>query len=411
MSNIVPLWPDNHSLDVVGVTGEFGTGKTLFCLSIARPDRTLIFDLEMSSKDCPEFEKRGLTRIDIPAEMHREFKGKPYSQKQLFLWWLKYIQTIEDGRYDNIILDPANEFEAGLVEWVASRYSEFDYKSRDKFRSMGGVFHSAVKDEWKRIKLMLAQKCQTFSFANHMRGVWVDGESTGDREAKGKDSFFALSSLYLHLDMESDADAPSAVVLKTRMKRTFFDEETGLVKKIVPVLRKGQRIPVATPEAIREYIKDPVGDRELRPEEIVKEKVLTDDEKLQLQAKKAHDERLAAEAAKEVVKEQTEIEKLKTEREENARARAREALKPTSKPEVKTKPSPQKAEADLLKAVKNLLDNAEAKGVKERLVKGIQKDLGIKATGELTRGDAKKVTPEILKKYTEGLSKVTAKTK
>jgi len=417
MSEIKPLWPNNHIIPVIGVTGGFGTGKTKFLLSIARPDRTRIYDTEMSSVDCDEFVTRGLDRVDVAKEIFNQYP-QGYTQKQYFVWWLKSMRSIEPGRFDAILVDIANELESGLMDWVASRHTQFGYKTEAGFRSMKGVFQGIVKDEWKRVKIDLAQRCQTFGFANHMRGVWIDGEPTGNKEAKGKDSFFSLSGLYLELFQEADDACPRGRVLKSRLDHTVFNED-GLVERIVPIIRKDQILPRATPQAIRDYIKSPVGTRKLRPDEKAQEPALSDDEKLQLKARIASAEAKRADLDSDNIAAAAYLEEKKLEamnKQEKSKAAALASLMPTAK-----KPSsslaalnpafqrPEPTQQDKSDPLKVLLALAGEKGVKTRVVKAIQFDLGVKATGSLTRAQAKMVTPEMITKYTDGVAKVKTK--
>lgn len=393
------LWPDDHVIPMLGVTGEFGTGKTKMLLSLAPPRRTLILDTEMSSKDTAAYEKMGLTRIDVPALMY-ERHPKGHTSLQLFEWFIEFINSIDSDQYDVIAIDTANDFESGLTEWVASRHDEFRYSSAHTFRSMKGVFFGIVKDEWQKIKLRIAQKCQTFAFANHMRDKYVGDESTGEREAKGKDTFYKLSSLYLEMKYDVDDEAPSAIIKKSRLDRTVFDDNE--IAKTIPIFRKGQRIANASGNTIREYIKNPVGERELRPDELPKEARLSDDERLKMETEKARNERISAERSVEAIKEAKELEAQKATARQRAFDLMRPGLQPAKKKEEQEEPQSEP------NPVRDMIKAAEAKGkdIKERVIKAIQYELEDEPTGTLTRGQAKRIDQAMIDKYMDGITKV-----
>jgi hypothetical protein len=84
---------------------------------------------------------------------------------------------------------------------------------------------------------------------------------------------------------------PSATVLKSRLSHTKI--ENGAIS-IVPVLPP--RLPKATPDSIRTYIRTPPDYGRLKSDERVREEKLSDDERLMLQAQEAESRRAAAEA-------------------------------------------------------------------------------------------------------------------
>jgi hypothetical protein len=390
------LWND-HVIPMLGVTGEIGTGKTKFLLSIAPPDRTIIYDTEMSSADTKAYMERGLMRIDVAKEMYK-LHPNGYTEKELFVWWLGHVRSLEPGRYDVICVDVANDLETGLTDWFAdTQHGRFHYASAHSFRSMKGVFFGYLKAEWKKIKLDIAQRCQTFAFANHMRDEYEGDKRTGNREAKGKDTFFMLSALYLQMDFKPNDPAPVAEVLKGRLDDTAWDEN-GIALPI-SIIKKGMTIAPATPNKIREYIQNPVGARELTEQEQPRVEVLTPDQRLKLEAAKAQNEAIAAEASIEAIKEAQKLEDQRA----TAKHRALAAMKPQDEP-ADTPPISEVSDEE----VRTLLAAAEAKGVKERVVKALQADLGVEATGQLTRGQVQRITRALLIKYTDGVNNVVA---
>ena len=101
-------------IPVIGVTGDFGSGKTRFLCSISPGPSTLLFDTEKSSES---YEEIGMKRVGVPEEMVKR-KPNGYTQLDVFEWWLATCKMIPAGKYRVIGLDVAEDVEEGLAEWV-----------------------------------------------------------------------------------------------------------------------------------------------------------------------------------------------------------------------------------------------------------------------------------------------------
>lgn len=281
-----PLWPANLKIEVVGLTGEYASGKTLFALTID-PARTLCFDTE---KSAGTYEGLGFTRVDLSKLSHL----KPL---QLFEQWHAAVKRIQPGQYRVIVLDTVSEIESGLADWVAEHPAEFGH-TKNQYDKMEGLFWGDVKEHWKRVLSDLASRCECFVFTAHLRNVWSGNKPTGQRAPKGKETLMELASLYLKLERKPDEkgrvpDKPSARVLKSRLARTSFDAATGEVQT-QPILPP--HLPEATPTAIRRYIEKPADYSHLKKGELLPEERMSDDERLAMQTTKAEAERDTEEA-------------------------------------------------------------------------------------------------------------------
>ena len=281
------LWPANNRIEIIGLTGEYASGKTLFGLTID-PRSTLIFDME---KSAGSYLGLGFTRIDMGEQLLRRYPAG-YKPKQAFEWWLDAIRRVQPGAYRVIMLDPISEVEAGLTDWVEDNPSFFGH-TKQQYERMAGLFWADVKEYWKLILTDLASRCETFAFTSHMGNVWEGSAPVkGKRKPKGKETLMELASLYLHLERKADDKGnvpgkPSAIVLKSRLASTRLNPDTGDVE-IVPTLPP--RLPVATPAEIRKYMLAPPNYDKLKAGERIPEQRLSDDERLQLQTAKAQAE-------------------------------------------------------------------------------------------------------------------------
>lgn len=280
-----PLWPNGQKLEIIGLTGEFASGKTLFGLTIA-PAQTLVFDTE---KSCGPYEQLGFTRVDLTKLSNL----KPI---ELFEKWWAGIKQIPIGKYRVGMLDTVSEIESGLTDWVEQHPGEFGH-TKGQYDKMEGLFWGDVKELWKRILSDLASRFETFVFTSHLRNVWEGGRPTGKRAPKGKETLMELASLYLHMERKPDekgrvADKPSARVLKTRLAHTMIDDAGEVVIRSIlpPYLHE------ATPTAIRKYIEQPADYAKLKKHELLPEERLSDDQRLAMQAGMAEANRDAEQA-------------------------------------------------------------------------------------------------------------------
>lgn len=283
-----PLWPKGKSIEVIGLTGDFATGKTIFAVSICPGVDTLVYDVEKSSG---AYQSLGFDRIDVPAEMVKAFPNG-YQPVDLFNWWWANIKAIPPGKYRVIVLDPVSEIESGIVDYVRRNPEKFGYTAK-QFTLAAGLMWGAVKDFWKSILADLAARCETFVFTSHLRNVWKGGAPTGKKAPKGKETLMELASLYLHMERKPDAkgivpEVPSATVIKHRLSDHIIDEATGEIKwvDLLP-----PRLPIATPAAIRQYILNPPDYGKLKPAERVVEEKVTEQEMAEMKLATAEAER------------------------------------------------------------------------------------------------------------------------
>lgn len=309
-----PLWP--KPIPVIGLTGDYASGKTLFGLTICPGRETLVYDNEKSSASYSDL---GHDRIDVPQSMLALKQGTSYTPEETFLWWRGHVRAIPPGRYRVIVLDPASEIEQGLFDFVSRNPQAFG-KTPGQYAKSSALIWGDVKDYWKRILTDLASRCETFVFTVHLKAVWADNKPTNKKAPKGKSTLEELASLYLWMERKVNdrgevPPVPAATVRKSRLVHTRL-LPSGLVD-LQPALPP--RLPVATPTAIRQYMLTPPDYSKLRPEELAPEEKASEaelaDARLETQLKLAET--------------QLETERLKAER---TRPPASQAAPPASPP-------------------------------------------------------------------------------
>lgn len=286
------IWPKGQKIEVVGGSGEYCSGKTLWGLLIDPGPRTLCYDNEGSAAN---YEGLGFERVDVAAEILKKFPAGA-SPLQRFVWWREDMRRrCKPGRYNVVMVDPFSEIEQGLTEYVYENAAEFGC-TKNQFDKSGGLFWGAVKDYQKQLLDELRARCKCFYFVMHMRNVFQGNVPTGKREPKGKETLMELASLYLEFDRKPDAKGnvpqePAARVLKSRLAHTTLIDGRPVVHPILP-----PRLPVATPEAIRQYILKPANYDKLSAKERVPEEQMSDADKLRLESLIATQKNEAAQA-------------------------------------------------------------------------------------------------------------------
>lgn len=288
-----PLWPNGMAIEVIGLTGEFGVGKTIFGLSIAPGKETLVYDMEKSSS---VYQSLGFARIDMADEMLKRFGNKIYQPEDLYAAWRESILAITPGKYRVIMLDPVSEIESGIVEHIRKNPEKYGLTAKQIERAEG-LLWGRMKDVWKNILVDLSARCETFVFVSHMRAVFRDNRPVpGRKQPKGKETLMELASLYLRLERVPDVkgnvpEVPSAIVIKNRLSVPRFEGGSLSWVNVLP-----PRIPVATPAAIREYIQHPPDYAKLKPAERAPEEHASEEELAMMKLATAEAQRDAEQA-------------------------------------------------------------------------------------------------------------------
>jgi hypothetical protein len=282
------LWPNTPwgspmEIEVFGATGEFSTGKTILGLSIAPgahpaghsfagQPRTLYLDLEKSGTS---YAGTGCHRIDVPAEMTKAL-GPKWTANQLAKWFNSIPERVKPGQYDCCVVDPINDIESGEVDIVKANPADYGYSKAQLDKSVP-LLMAAMKAHYKKLLMGFAGVFKCLYFTVHLRDEFKGGSPTGRREPRGKETLAELASLYLWLERAPDdkgkvSPIPSAIVMKHRLSDTRVNEAGELeVVELMP-----RRIPVATVQAIRQYIASPPNIEKPAAGEVVVEKAVTE---------------------------------------------------------------------------------------------------------------------------------------
>lgn len=314
-----PLW-EGQKIRVIVVTGEFSSGKSIFCCSICPGEETLVIDNEGSTENLED--QIGFDRIDLSHECYKKH-GERYTAEDRYQMWRKLaIERGKTKKYRVLVTDPFSEIEDGLADYVNKHPGEFGYTA-NQFEKGGGIFWGCVKRKEKADIELLKTYYETICFVVHMRNEFRGGKPTGKREAKGKETLEEEANLMLLMerrilttgkDKGKKQSVPSAVILKERVNKAVFDEHGQM--RLVPLLPP--RLPIATPAAIRAYIRNPPNYDKLKADEKIIQPEMSEEEKLELQRVIAEDNRIAAESQVQIAAKQAKIAEFNAKIRENA---------------------------------------------------------------------------------------------
>ena len=299
---VTKLW-EPYDIPIVTVAGEPGSGKTLWgllvdsdCLTFNHEPTTYVWDTEGSS--APYVGALNFDRVDIPSALLSKTNGK-YEPEDVFLYWRDSMMRVQPKQYRVLFIDTITAIEDGLAQYIKKHPTDYGYTA-GQFTKMQGLMWGVVKNEWKRLLLIAAEKCETLVLAAHMKAEWRGKEPTNRRIPRGKETLMEISSVYMTLGRSIKPNAtttstkPSAICTwpggKSRLVR--LNPKTGQPEQLLP-----PHIPDATPDGIREYLKVPPDFTKLKPaERAVPTPTLTDDDKLIIQASIAVDGAAKAQA-------------------------------------------------------------------------------------------------------------------
>lgn len=311
-------------IPIVLLSGEVNSGKTLWglladpnCRKPGVPATTIWWDNEGSAETYAgslNFDWRDVRSAVADGFHLRTAKAGPNDPKwrrilietagvndspsaSLFRAWYLHLLSIEPGRYAVGGVDTFTPIQEGLIEWLR-RHPEAFGRTAGQYDKVSSMFL------WPDVKTMLgyilATDCRlrfaTFVLTVHLKNEWSGGAKTGHRIAEGLDVLDKLATLHLRLDRTPPAkgkDAPrkpSAIVVKERLVNFGATAEED--RPILP-----PRLPDASPDAIRAYILAPPDFANLKPAERMPDQSLTEDQRLQIAAATAADNRAAEESA------------------------------------------------------------------------------------------------------------------
>lgn len=251
------LWPNDHDLSFIVLTGDFGSGKTSWALNVdpvlkgKGTSRTLYFDMENSGE---EYEKNyEIQRMDMP-QLTAEKYGPSWTNGDLYRYWWELADGMtKEYHFTTLVIDDFSPLQEGATMVIKGR------DTQDMWTKLKAEFEQRFK--------VLMTRVDTVIVIVHLRNK---RDKSLEKEPKGVDTLKKLASLMLYLDRDpnrklkiggKEYDAcprypyPAGYVLKTRLEVVSDEKDEFGDYRRSPLFPN--RIPVCTPGAIRKYLLNP----------------------------------------------------------------------------------------------------------------------------------------------------------
>jgi hypothetical protein len=274
---------------VLGFNGPLGSGKTLAALTLC-PEETIEIGIEDS----------GVTYGSLPIKhrfsMYKEViaTGKTMYPKPIdcFEWFLSILDKVakDELKARVIVVDPITDIQNGLLDYIEAHAADFG-KSPAQYAKASGLLWGDAKAFMKMTLGRISRKVECFIYTSHMGTVWQGGAPvSGKSKVKGIDTFKEIASLVVHLTRDIDPQTGKQIAApigsiapphgKSRFSRFVFGDDGSYTP--VPILPP--RIEPFTWQKVREYVATPPDYAKLKKHEVARPEVLTDDDKLLLEA-------------------------------------------------------------------------------------------------------------------------------
>lgn len=243
---------------LVIVAGEHDTGKTNFALSCGYQPAEL-FIVDDDKKTAASLQRLGMDKFPFYRDMVRRTDG--LREIGVHEYGLSIIEEIAKVKPPVVIWDTWSRFAKTCHPYVAKNPGKF----REVWSPMGEIkgaeqWQAAFAYESSLIGRIL-DSAKLVIFTTHLKSQRIGRLVTGKQVPDVSKSVDAMATLRLWLLHNPKSPKPIGLVLK-RIEKW---EQTG--KGLKPISVLPQRLEPGTWETIFNYWDNPVGDRELRPEE------------------------------------------------------------------------------------------------------------------------------------------------
>jgi len=274
---------------ILHVTGEHDTGKTTFALENgAMPSRTCFFDDDVKGRATVN-ELRKLQDFGAYHDLVALNKGK--TEVDYYFAVMEIVDAIQPGQFDAIIFDTWSRFAKCLHPYVITHRAEF----KEHWSSMGKIKGAEewIESQWLEARILnrLQELAPVVTVVTHLKDYYANNAKVPGKQVPAASRTIArVPGFRLWLKHNPASVVPIGLVLKRIAIRKITDRG---IRTVAVLPRK--IVPRATDESLWDtigyYFENPVGLRELRPDEIPDEfelsilnETLTEDQKRTLLA-------------------------------------------------------------------------------------------------------------------------------
>ena len=252
---------------IIHVTGEHDTGKTTFALENgAMPSRTCFFDDDIKGRTTVD-ELRKLQDFGAYHDLAALNEGK--TEVDYYFAVMELFDAIKPGQFDTIILDTWSRFAKCLHSYIITHKNEFKQHWSPKGTIKGA--EEWVESQWLEARILgqLQEKASLVVVVSHLKDYYANNAKVAGKQVPATSRTIArVPAFRIWLRQNPVSPVPIGLVLKRIATRKIVPGKgirtvSVLPRKIVP--RESDE---SLWDTIAYYFENPVGLRELRPDEI-----------------------------------------------------------------------------------------------------------------------------------------------
>jgi len=252
---------------VVHITGQRGIGKSFFLAQMDFPDNILFIDYENKGESLDSQVKFGA--------YHAVTRGENTTPLDVYTKTMEIINSIEQDRYTIAILDNVSWLELALRAEANRNVERYvmDYNlnlknvKSGRFGGLSSVVNFLISD--KICNALHSKGVGVIAITSHVKPAWgASGIIPNKMRVKGADRWQELSVLSIILVPGDNPPIPSGLVMKEQLGSISIIDPNKLSDKDYEMYQRGElghnvtrrlplRLPEATPQAIRYYLKHP----------------------------------------------------------------------------------------------------------------------------------------------------------
>ena len=169
-------------------------------------------------------------------------------------------------QYDALVFDGFSRMESAIRDYSLSIMTKISPLTPGQIKKMTQLTWPYTYQIYDEVLDFMMSIAPLVFIVTHIRPQYVGNHKTGMLEPRGQRPLAEKASLRVWTRHNPDSPAPIGLVFKRIVSMRFVDGEG-----IVPVNVLPRRIKPCTWKKIKEYCKDPIGDRQPTPDEVPNE--------------------------------------------------------------------------------------------------------------------------------------------
>jgi hypothetical protein len=253
---------------IIEITGEHDTGKTLAAL-FANYQHGVPLNKIAFFHDDVKYPGYSPDDFGLFVDLVKETHGMKLFQYRQYV--LDKLEEVKPGQFDLVIFDTWTKFGESLRNYVIS--NRYQFRSKDEFimqhdlKVVGAQSWKDAHNHEASIAGQIASKAGCLIVTSHLKAHYAGGARTDKQIDELGKAWDKICNLRLWLRHNQDSGVPIILVLKRIHKGTVGKDGKPLTVDVLPRRIKPLENEQSIWEAISRYWQEPVGGRELTPDE------------------------------------------------------------------------------------------------------------------------------------------------